>query len=180
MPHESAMEYVRVMVRGHVPVVISLIINEVATIPQLSLTEPPAPWNAVRLGYAAGTAPAHANVPPAGQVIVGFMVSSIVIVCIQVATLPQESAIEYVRVIVRGHEPEVLDDTIKVDNTSPQLSEAEPPPPVKAAKVVSGAGTAALHCTTTFAGHVMTGFMVSSMVNVCIQDATFPQESAIE
>ena len=75
-PQLSAMEYVRVTVRGHNPVVVWLTkVKLPATSPQLSDVAPPAVVNWARVVYAIGRLPKHSTVVPAGQLIVGAILS---------------------------------------------------------------------------------------------------------
>ena len=58
----------------------------------------------------------------------GGVLSSTVKFCAQLLTLPQLSAMLYVRVTVLGQSPEAVWLTrVKLPTTSPQLSEAVPP-----------------------------------------------------
>src|SRR5688572_10489924 len=53
-------------------------------------------------GSEAGTSAIHSTVTEAGLDAVGFVVSSTIIVCVTLVTLPQSSVTEYVLVIVSG------------------------------------------------------------------------------
>src|SRR5512143_1920636 len=87
-PQLSSAIYVRVMIRGHVPLQTSP--SQVTTgTPQLSL----AVTNAI---FAAGTSPIHSKVRSAGHVIVGGVISSTVIVWAHVVVFPQLSSAIYV------------------------------------------------------------------------------------
>ena len=68
--------------------------------------------------------------------------------------------------MVLGHVP--LSDSVilKVETFNAQLSEAVPPPAIKLASVVNAGGTSPVHSSFTFAGQVMTGGVVSSMMIV--------------
>jgi hypothetical protein len=93
-----------VIVLGHEPAPVSVILtakDEVFST-QLSEAVPPPARNAVKLANGAGIAAEHWVFVPAGQVIVGLTVSSIVIVCVHCAMLPHESAISYVRIMILG------------------------------------------------------------------------------
>jgi hypothetical protein len=59
----------------------------------------------------------------------------------------------------------------KVTTGVPQLS-------VAVTRVISGAGISVVQATVKFAGHVITGAMVSCTVMVCVQVDVLPQESA--
>ena len=109
----------------------------------------------------------------AGHVIVGGVESIVrVIVCEQVAVLPQTSVAIYVRVVI-SVQPVVFiasltKDTVGVPHASVAVTE-----------VISGAGTIPLHPgKVTGAGHVMTGGVVSMvLVMVWLHVAVFPQPS---
>ena len=89
------------------------------------------------------------------------------IVCTHWPVLPQESAIVYVRVIVLGHVPVFVWLTLNVLATNPQLSVADPPPAIKVASVANAGGRLPIHSKFWFAGHVITGAVVSSTMIVC-------------
>ena len=63
--------------------------------------------------------------------------------------------------------------------TYPQLSFTLPPAAVNSARVVGIAGNDPIHSNVTFAGHVTTGGVLSSIVIVWTHCPVFPQESAI-
>src|SRR5512133_773256 len=117
----------------------------------------------------AGTSGGQATVTSAGHTITGAMLSLMVMIWVQVAVLPQESAAWYVRVITRGQLPDHTSPT-KVTTAVPQLS-------VAVTAVMSGAGTSGGQATVTFPGHTITGAMLSLTVMICVQVAVFPQES---
>ncbi len=71
------------MILGHVPAHTSLT-KVTAGVPQLSVT-------VTSVISGAGTCVMHSNVRSAGQVITGGVVSFTVIICAQMAVLPQES-----------------------------------------------------------------------------------------
>src|SRR5882724_4915850 len=81
LPQSSVTRYTRVTVAGQRPTSpLSLVRENVSAVEQASLAVPPAARNVVRLGYAAGTSPVHWT-EMVGQVMVGFRVSTTVIVC---------------------------------------------------------------------------------------------------
>ena len=91
LPHESVTEYVRVSILGQVPDLVSVAEN--VLMPQLSAADPPAVMNCWRVagkGEAAISA-AHCTVTPAGQDMVGGVVSPDWSVWVQLAVLPHES-----------------------------------------------------------------------------------------
>src|SRR4026207_2198724 len=121
----------------------------------------------------AGTGPLHIMVGAPGQVIVGGVTSTVlVIVCTQVALLPQPSVALYVLNVV-SVQPDVLVLSLtKVIVIGPvQLS-------VAVTNVTSGGGTGPLHTMVGAAGHVITGGVTSTvLVIVCTQVALLPQPS---
>jgi hypothetical protein len=82
LPHESAIEYVLVIIRGHVPRSVSITVKVASSRPQLSVAVPPPAINSAYVAKATGTSTTHSNVKSAGQLITGSVVSSTVIVCI--------------------------------------------------------------------------------------------------
>ena len=74
------MVYVLVTVLGHVPASVCVIINDVATSPQLSVAVPPAARKFASVVYAGGIEPVHWKDEPTGQVNTGDCVSSTIIV----------------------------------------------------------------------------------------------------
>ena len=120
LPQLSAAWYVLVMMRGQLPAHTSLI--QVTTgVPQLSVA-------ITRVMSGAGTSVTQATDILAGQVMAGGVLSSTVKFCAQLLTLPQLSAMLYVRVTVLGQSPVAVWLTrVKLPTTSPQLSEAVPP-----------------------------------------------------
>src|SRR5207253_8024842 len=121
--------------------------------------------------FASGlVSPVHSTVVSPGQVMDGGVVSTIVIVCVQVEVFPQSSVTVQVRLIV----PVLPQAGVKESSwpvlTEPQVSEplAEP----FAAGVVSP-----VHSTVVSLGQVMLGTVVSTMVIVCEQVEVFPQSS---
>jgi hypothetical protein len=68
------------IIRGHVPDSVWVMENEDATNAQLSLAEPPPLIKSVRFVKAGGTSPAHSALTLPGQLIIGGVVSSMVIV----------------------------------------------------------------------------------------------------
>src|SRR5512138_1047634 len=84
LPQESAAWYVRVMIRGQLPLHTSL--TKVTTgIPQLSVA-------VTSIISGEGTSVTQATVTAAGQVICGSMLSLTVMIWVHVVVLPQESA----------------------------------------------------------------------------------------
>ena len=69
--------------------------------------------------------------------------------------------------IVLGHVP--LSDSVTENDEAfnAQLSEAVPPPAMKLASVVNAGGIFPVHSSLTFAGHVINGGVISSIVIVC-------------
>jgi hypothetical protein len=136
-PQLSEAMYVRVITRGQLPLHTSP--THVTTgVPQLSVA-----LTDVMSG--AGTSGGHATVTAAGHRICGAMLSSTVIICVQVAVFPQESTAWYVRVITRGQLP-LHTSLIKITVGVPQLS-------VALTAVISGDGTSVTHATVTSDGH---------------------------
>ena len=60
-PQLSAIVYVLVTVRGHVPASVCVIVKDAATIPQLSVAVPPPAMNAARVLKAGGIDPVHSK-----------------------------------------------------------------------------------------------------------------------
>ena len=69
---------VLVIILGHVPLELCIAVNVLATIPQLSLTFPPAAVNSASVVGIAGNDPIHSNVTFAGHVTIGGVLSSTV------------------------------------------------------------------------------------------------------
>ena len=113
------------------PLSVSVKENEDSTKSQLSEALPPPLMKSANVVNAGGTSPEHSNISAPGQVITGFTWSSTVMVCVHCPVFPQESAIEYILVMVRGQVPLSDSVTENVVATSPQLSEALPPPLMK-------------------------------------------------
>jgi hypothetical protein len=161
-PQESAAWYVRVMIRGQLPLHTSL--TQVTTgVPQLSL----AVTNVIS---GDGTSVTHATVTADGHRICGAMLSFTVISCAHVAVFPQLSVAWYVRVMIRGQRPDHV-SPVHVTSGTPQLS-------VALTDVMSTAGTALRHATVTAAGQVICGAMLSLTVMSCTHVEVFPQLSA--
>ena len=113
------------------------------------------------------------NTTFAGQVIVGGVVSTVlVIVCVQVAELPHTSVARYVLVVVSVQVTVLVTSPTWVIVTGPHKSLAVTDP-------IFGAGTAGLQPgNTTFAGQVIVGGAVSTvLVIVCVHVAELPQPS---
>ncbi len=70
------------------------------------------------------------------------------------------------RVIVRGHMPLSVSVKLKVDVSSPQLSEAEPPPLMKSVSVENAGGTSPKQSSLMSAGQLMAGGVISLMMIV--------------
>src|SRR5687768_14524291 len=126
-----------------------------------------------------GTRLAHCTVTFIGHVIVGGVLSSTVKVCVQVAELPQSSVTVCVRVIVPPHPPPtsgpVLHRYVKVGS---QMSVPDAPGNASnAAKLTGHAGISVSQETVAFAGHVITGGVLSSTVIVWLHVAELPQSS---
>ena len=91
---------------------------------------------------------------------IGLIVSSMVMVTLQLVALPQSSVKEYVRVIVSGQLLLSLKSPSQATVTVPQLS-------VPLTRLVFGAGTSPKHSTVTLLAQVsMTGGVVSTTVTV--------------
>jgi hypothetical protein len=75
------MEYVLVIILGHVPRSVSITANVASSNPQLSDAVPPPAINSAYVANATGTSTTHSNTRSAGHVITGSVVSSTVIVC---------------------------------------------------------------------------------------------------
>src|SRR6185503_5807816 len=93
------------MILGHTPLSVSVYVNDPVLSPQLSLALPPPVTKSPYVTKAKGTSTLHSNTRSAGQMITGGVISSIVIVCTHWLMFPQESAIEYVLVMILGHTP---------------------------------------------------------------------------
>ena len=149
------------MVRGQLPLDASPT-KVTVTMPQLSVA-------VTELVAALGTSASHWTVTADGHVTTGGVVSLTVIACVHVVELPQVSVARYVRVMVRGHEPDDTSPT-NVTVTAPQLS-------VAVTDDVAAVGTSASHCTVTAEGHVTAGGVVSFTVMVCVQVVELPHGS---
>src|SRR3990172_8085756 len=103
------------MVLGHDPLGASPMKLTVIGASQLSLV-------VTELVSAGGTSSSHSTVTGPGQVAVGGVVSSTVIVCVQSVVLPQPSVARYVRVMVFGHEPLSTSPTCVTVTGAAQLS----------------------------------------------------------
>ena len=139
---------------------ITSLIQVTVAVLQLSLALPPAK-------SCAGTADAHCTVVGAGQLIVGAVLSTAVMVCVTSIKLPEPSVTRYVLVTIYGlpgHPlPPLFASLIKVTEVKPQLS---------ASSVTTagfGAGTAPIHCTLTDPGLLAVGFSVSFTVILKVQ-----------
>src|SRR5688572_20796948 len=133
------------MVRGQVPLSVSVTANELSIIPQLSPADPPALLKSAKVAYAGGTSVIHSKLTSAGQSKNGSTKSSTVMTCMHSPGFPHESSIEYVRLIVLGQVPLSVSTTEKELNIRLQLSPADPPPLVKSIYVVNGGGISPLH-----------------------------------
>src|ERR1043165_7946509 len=113
-----------------------------------------------------GTAPVtHSLVRLGWQLMMGGMVSRMVMICRQLAELVQSSMTVCVRKMVPPQGPPKSGLSVHRYSRSPsQLSLALPPMARNSARVVGRAGTSLWHCTLVFAGHTMTGGMVSRTV----------------
>src|SRR6266704_3307156 len=101
LPHSSVTRYTRVTVPGQRPTSpLSLVREKVSVGLHVSLAVPPAARNAARLAYAAGTSSAHWTAL-AGQVMLGFRVSTTVMVCSRLVLLPHGSVAVHRRRTVR-------------------------------------------------------------------------------
>src|SRR5436190_18255082 len=91
LPHSSVTRYTRVTVPGQRPTSpLSLVRENVSVGLQVSLAVPPAARNAARLPRGAGTSSAHWT-EMFGMVMVGFRVSTTVMVCTPLVLLPHGS-----------------------------------------------------------------------------------------
>src|SRR5438093_12642861 len=91
LPHSSVTRYTRVTVPGQRPTSpLSLVKEKVSVGLHVSIAVPPAARNAARLAYAAGTSFRHWTAK-LGQVMVGFRVSTTVMVCTPFVLLPHWS-----------------------------------------------------------------------------------------
>lgn len=168
LPHPSVADQVRVIVNSwaHAPATITSL--EVMTgTEQLSVAvaEPV---------LAASVLAVHSMVTFPGHEITGGVLSSTVIVCIQVDVLPHPSVADQVLVIVRscGHPPASV-TSLKVIAGEEQLSVAEAEP-VTAGSVLTE------HCIVTLDGHEITGGVVSSTVIVWIHVEVLPHPSVAD
>jgi hypothetical protein len=139
--------------------------KETAGVPQLSLPL------AVPVVAGAVDAP-HCTVTSAGALTVGAAESATVTVWLQSLLLPQSSVAVQVRVMTDA--PAQVPTVTLSDDVTPgallQLS-------VAVAVPVFAAAVEASHSTVTFAGHVMTGTAVSTMVMAWAQLPALPQAS---
>src|SRR5688572_16079777 len=121
-------------------------------VPQLSV-------DCIASGLGNGTSSAHSTDTSGGQTIIGGVLSSTVIVCIQVAEFWQMSMAVHVRTIVYscGQLPGSITSIGVTTGVAVQLSVAVAVP------VLAGA-VLAVHSTVIFAGQVMTGGTSSSIV----------------
>src|SRR5438094_7401586 len=91
LPHSSVTRYTRVTVPGQRPTSpLSPVREKVSVGVQVSLAVPPAARKAARLACGAGTSSAHWTAK-LGQVMVGFRVSTTVMVCTPLVLLPHWS-----------------------------------------------------------------------------------------
>src|SRR6266446_1499904 len=101
LPQASVARYTRVTFPGHLPTSpLSLIRENVTAELQLSLAAPPAAWNAARFAYATGMSPTHWT-EMLGQVLLGLVVSTTVMVCSPLVELPHWSIAVHRRWTVR-------------------------------------------------------------------------------
>jgi hypothetical protein len=115
----------------------------------------------------------HSMMRPVGQVMIGGILSSIVIVCVHVLLLPQSSVALQVLVILNscGHVGNATVTSLKdIVGVISHRSVAVAVP------VVAGS-VLAVHAIVTFIGHVMIGGVLSSMVIVCVHVLLLPQSS---
>jgi hypothetical protein len=161
LPQASVTVHVRVIVAGQLP-------EGAESVP---ITEPEVSQLSV-YGNAiiAGISSIHSTVVSAGGVAnTGGVWSSIVIVCVTVAELPQASVTVHVRVIVAGQLPEGEES---VPITEPDVSQLS----VYGNAII--AGISSMHSTVVSAGGVAnTGGVWSSIVMVCVTVAELPQAS---
>ena len=159
LPQESVHVHVRTMVRGHVPLSVSLKTG-VMSPSQLSLHVTVA---------TAGMSALHCSVTSSGTPDnAGSVTSLMVMVCESETSLPQLSVQVHVRTIVRGQVP--LSVSLKTGVMSPsQLS---------LHVTAAGVATSASHSSSTSSGTPdNTGSVVSSMVMVCESETSLPQVS---
>ena len=130
-PHRSMIVYVLVIISGQLSP--SLISNnnpnDKLSMPQLSLTLPPADINSPTVVYASTSSILHCASTDCGQLISGSISSCIVIVWVQLVVLPHWSDIWYTLVIISGHvAPSVSSlNKTKLKGSIPQLSNTAPP-----------------------------------------------------
>ena len=159
LPQVSVQVHVRTIVRGHVPLSVSLKTGVIDP-SQLSLHVTAA---------TAGTSASHCSVTSPGTPDnTGSVVSLMVMVCESETSLPQVSVQVHVRTMVRGHVP--LSVSLKTGVMSPsQLS---------LHVTVATAGMSASHCSVTSPGTPdNAGSVTSLMVMVCESETSLPQES---
>jgi hypothetical protein len=161
LPYASVALYVHVMVSvGQLPDETSPTCVTM-TAPQLSDAVPPAKSGG-------GTSGSHCTVTFGGHVIVGGVVSTTVMVCVQVAMLPHASVAFQVRVIVCAFpQPEAAESLKVTVGVRPQLSVAVAIP-VADGLVLAG------HCSVALVGHVITGGVVSATLTILVQGITGP------
>jgi hypothetical protein len=106
----------------------------------------------------------HSTVASSGQPIDGGVVSTIVIVCVQLAWLPQPSVAVHVRAIVPVLPQPAVNTSAWVMVGFPQLSE-----PV--AEPVPAGDVSPVHSTVALSGQLIDGGVVSFTVIVCVQMA---------
>src|SRR5512139_1076088 len=104
------------MVLGHVPLSVAVMINEAASSAQLSVALPPPARKSINVVNAGGILPLQSSFILPGHVITGGVVSATMIVCTHWAVLPHESAMEYVLTNVFGHVPDTDSLTANVDS----------------------------------------------------------------
>jgi|SRR5687768_194903 len=163
-PHESIIEYVRLIVLGHVPLSVSSTEKELNNRLQLSPADPPPLTKSTYVVNGGGISPLHSKVASDGHMSTGGTASSIMTFCTHWPGLPHESIIEYVRVIVRGHVPLSVSTIVKEFSSIPQLSLIVPPPLIKSVYVVK-AGPPPLHSNVPPGGQLITGGVTSLTVN---------------
>jgi hypothetical protein len=152
------------MTRAAPQLVTTASLNLIVTAPQPS-TAVAAPVTFVLVSVAG-----HSSTTSAGQVITGGVVSTTVIVCTQLALLPQASDAVQVRRITLVLPQRFVTESTKPIVVSPQPSRAVATP-VELVLVSPG------HSIVTFVGQIMLGGVVSRTVMVCTQLAEFPHPS---
>src|SRR5204863_518587 len=136
---------------------------EIETVPQVSLP--------VAVPVALGAVePVHSTMASGTSLIVGAVVSTMVMVCLQVAKLPQSSVAFQVRVMTPVLPQPGAKASVWLMATLPQAS-------LPVAVPVALGSVEAVHSTVVLAGQVIDGLVVSTTVMVCTKLVLLPESS---